>query len=218
MPRNPHEHVVQTINPAKLQPDLLRSSEQIGHLMTEVQRYYLDMGLVFVDTDPPAGSLENNEWRMGKLAGSGPINEGGSQFTVARCVEANGKLSRLLDGICGLVILSKKDAEGNLNPCLGEHTPLELVEFDVRESQRGMGLGKEMLRFALKAAHPEDKMVLDFVECNDPARAMYERWGFRYAPEDPFTHGIFATTEGQSVHNIPMESTVGDLQSHLGMR
>lgn len=224
MPRARHSHIIETLNPNLKAPHILRRSEQIGRLMTEVQRYYLDMGLVFADADAPAGAQENNELRVGKIAASGPINEGGLQFTVARCEEqefsdaTRPRLSEQVDGICGLVILDKRGPGGVKNPCQAEvHTPLELLEFDVREEERGNGLGKALLRYALANAHPEDPMVLDYVECNAPAQAMYERWGFEETGER-FNHGIFATPGGVSVQNVAMQTTVGDLLNHLGAK
>jgi ribosomal protein S18 acetylase RimI-like enzyme len=215
-----HEHVFERIRPDEMPEDeLLRRTEQVGYLMAGVQRYYTDeLGLVRIDPDAPPGSREDDDWRFGRLGDSGELSVRGLEYVVARRLERphHGETaapSRLLDGICGMVVLGK-----NRQCSTDIHTGTELVEFDVAKAERGRGLGKSLLSHTLEVVHPEDELRLYVAEPNNPAIDVYRSLGFSFTGEAVKYTDIFEQATGARMSHLPMAAKTATIRTATRLR
>jgi ribosomal protein S18 acetylase RimI-like enzyme len=96
------------------------------------------------------------------------------------------------------------------------HTPTEILEFDVHAQERGQGLGRSLLRFALDTVHPEDDLLLDVSEGNVSAQRYYERLGFTFTDNEPQDHGIFANPDGSPHYHLQMSAPMSIVGQNLG--
>ena len=185
----------------------LRFAEQAGHLMVGVQRFYMrELGLRRIDTDPPPGSREDNERRLKTVQHSGRVQIDGTQFIASRYLEGDGTPSERLDGLAGMIVLTKP----NYLCVTGQHRATEILEFDVTEHERDQGIGSALLRAAVTEIHVEDKVVLDVAEPNTDAIGYYERHGFDMTGVE-FSHGVFDVT------HLGMSVPARDLYENLGV-
>lgn len=84
-----------------------------------------------------------------------------------------------LDGVdCGLLKVSR-DTE-----------PWKLIQIQIAASAQGRGLGEKLIRQVLLDARQQGVAVELSVLKNNPARALYERLGFRLCGEDEFEYWL----------------------------
>jgi len=211
-----HEHIIEPIRPAELSPaELLRRTEQIGVLMMNVQRFYTDeLGLVRIDLDAPPASHEDTVWRIPRLAASKGLCIAGREFTIAHRLEpgragAPAERSSVLDGICGMALLTKETG------CTATtHTKTELYEFDVVKEDRGAGLGKLLLSKALEAVHPQDELYLNVAEANEYAMDYYSKLGFGFTGEE-IANSLFEYPDGSTAYHVAMTAPAHVVQENL---
>ncbi|HSD56367.1 MAG TPA: GNAT family N-acetyltransferase [Candidatus Saccharimonadales bacterium] len=211
-----HDHIIERIRPQDMtEQDIARVAGQVGNLMVEVQRYYTDdLGLVRIDTDDPPASMGDMLPRFDRIHSSGELSTQRFSFTVARRIErgragAAGKPSEVMDGICSMVVLKKSQG------CVQDrHTTTELYEFDTRAAERGQGLGRSVLAYALGEVHPEDQLVLDVAESNTNAIDLYRKLGFSFTGQT-FAHEIFENSDGTTAQHLEMTSAAATVQEQL---
>jgi|GEM_PF-1541995 len=182
---------------------LIRAT-QLGTFMGHIQFFYTDkLGLTRVDPDPYPGTEADIAWRMDRLSSVGPVQQKGKEIIAAIQTTEDGRvLSDSPDAIKGLLVVTKSE-----RLCTEDgHQPTEILEWDVAEEQRSMGIGRAMLAGA--DIHPQDEVILDVAETNFEAQRIYTRYGFVFDPTvEPIEHGVFDT------RHLRMRSR-GDLLQH----
>lgn len=169
-----------------------------------VHSYYMnDLSLERIDTDPSPGTPEELEWRMGRLKAA---KENNIEYMVARYLSSSNAANpeTALAGLLVTQTFSQKETD--------VADTIEIVEWDVAESERGTklrrGLGGVMLAHKFKDVPDDYRVVLDVAEANVAAQSLYEHYGFVQSG-DPAWHGVFAT------NHLQMSADAATVKSQL---
>jgi len=86
---------------------------------------------------------------------------------------------------------------------------IRIMDMALAPAFRGRGIGTRLLRTLIAEAEESARKLSIHVEMNNPARALYERLGFRVAGE----HGVYALMERPPVPNAGSKSSTGTTTS-----
>lgn len=207
---------IERIDPG-ISDELVRvRARQITDFMRRVVHpyYEVELGCTFIDTDPRPNPDDSQhlEWRQRRVRASGPVQHTGLSYIGAFMLDGAGLPRIDDDAMVGMLVLAKPDFNQLCRE--DQHTPTEIIEFDVESAPgrlyRGIGLGRELLRFGMADVHPEDQVRLMVADVNTNAQAVYANYGFEFTGERE-------SLEVFDVVHFEMTADGGQLRQRLGV-